>query len=522
MTRSLFKSCTALATSVALLMPTLPLRAQDMLPGTDLLVLGEDEIKAEVARCRAALSEGRIALDGSDGRNGKKAMLCRFYFEERFDSGLEPDLQARGFLLANGNLTATADAEANANANANANTQQQAQGDQQSNADMSAEDRRAAQEAELAERRAARREAQQAELAQRRAERQAQRELERQQQAQNAAAAGGDEQAAEVVEQTIEQDDVRRAGEEFDTSATQTTAAPREEKLSEGARIALFALGALAVGKLLDNGDKVVSNSGDRVVVENEDGYRVLRDDDVLLRQPGSEVRTERFTDGSTRSTVRRDDGSQVVTVRAADGRVLKRSTILANGQQVVLFDDTAAVQPVQVETLPQQGSGVTYSDLYSEGDMRRALQQTGSAGLTGRSFSLSQVRNIDAVRRMVPEIAVGRVQFATGSAAIGAETAQTLSVLGAAIREQVRHNPDEVFLIEGHTDAVGRADYNLALSDRRAETVALALAEYFAVPPENLVIQGYGEYDLKVPVETAEAQNRRVAVRRITPLLRN
>ena len=73
---------------------------------------------------------------------------------------------------------------------------------------------------------------------------------------------------------------------------------------------------------------------------------------------------------------------------------------------------------------------------------------------------------------------------------------------------------------IEGHTDAVGNAAYNLALSDRRAESVALALTEYFDVPPENLVIQGYGEYDLKVPTEASEQENRRVAVRRITPLL--
>ncbi|MCB2132755.1 MAG: OmpA family protein, partial [Rhodobacteraceae bacterium] len=77
-----------------------------------------------------------------------------------------------------------------------------------------------------------------------------------------------------------------------------------------------------------------------------------------------------------------------------------------------------------------------------------------------------------------------------------------------------------EVFLIEGHTDAVGSAAYNLALSDRRAESVALALTEYFEVPPENLVVQGYGEAFLKVQTDADERANRRAAVRRITPLL--
>jgi outer membrane protein OmpA-like peptidoglycan-associated protein len=49
---------------------------------------------------------------------------------------------------------------------------------------------------------------------------------------------------------------------------------------------------------------------------------------------------------------------------------------------------------------------------------------------------------------------------------------------------------------------------------------VALALTEYFGVPAENLVVQGYGERFLKVPVATDEPANRRVAARRITWLV--
>ena len=91
----------------------------------------------------------------------------------------------------------------------------------------------------------------------------------------------------------------------------------------------------------------------------------------------------------------------------------------------------------------------------------------------------------------------------------------------GATTRkDSIRDNPQEIFLIEGHTDAVGAATYNLALSDRRAESVALALSEYFDVPPENLVVQGYGEEYLKIPTLLSERENRRASVRRITDLL--
>jgi hypothetical protein len=54
----------------------------------------------------------------------------------------------------------------------------------------------------------------------------------------------------------------------------------------------------------------------------------------------------------------------------------------------------------------------------------------------------------------------------------------------------------------------------------RRAEEVAYILTESFDVPPENLVTQGYGEQFLKIDTQAPERANRRVAARRITPLL--
>ena len=88
-------------------------------------------------------------------------------------------------------------------------------------------------------------------------------------------------------------------------------------------------------------------------------------------------------------------------------------------------------------------------------------------------------------------------------------------------MQDLLDENPGEMFLIEGHTDATGKAAMNLALSDRRAESVALALTEYFDIPPENMVVQGYGEAELLIDTQKDERRNRRVAVRVITPLLR-
>jgi len=136
------------------------------------------------------------------------------------------------------------------------------------------------------------------------------------------------------------------------------------------------------------------------------------------------------------------------------------------------------------------------------------------------RRYSLDEIRYSPEVRARMPRIDIDTVTFDTGSWEVTPDQAGRLAPIAAAISRAVERNPNEVFLVEGHTDAVGSDIDNLSLSDRRAEAVAIVLTEQFGVPPENLVTQGYGEEQLKVPTEEAERRNRRVTVRRITPLL--
>jgi len=323
----------------------------------------------------------------------------------------------------------------------------------------------------------------------------------------------------EVTEETS-----RSASEDFTTAVNgeaNATATSGGGGLSDFEKALVVGLGAVVVGSLLNNGDEVVSNSGDRVVLRDQSGeLKVLKNDDALLRQPGSQVRTETFSDGSTRTIVEREDGTKIVTIRAADGRVVRRARQFADGTQVILFDDTQAADPVRVSELPKPERETIEVDVTDEDALRKALERTERREID-RRFSLRQVRQIKEVRMLAPEIDLDAVTFATGSAAIQPSQAEELAALGRAMHRIIKERPGEVFLIEGHTDAVGAASYNLALSDRRAETVALALSEYFDVPPENMITQGYGESDLRIPTEEAERLNRRATVRRITPLLR-
>ena len=228
-------------------------------------------------------------------------------------------------------------------------------------------------------------------------------------------------------------------------------------------------------------------------------------------------MRTKTFEDGSTRTVVTRPNWIKIITIRAADGTALKRTRVMPNGDRYVLFDDTEVVQPVGLVPEAPVAEDIEATD----SDALRAALLATMAERSGRRYALSQVRDYPSVRELAPKIEVRALTFATGSAAIRPEQAERLADLGLAIADVIAEVPDAVFLVEGHTDAVGSAGLNLALSDRRAESVALALTEYFDVPPENLVTQGYGESDLLVETEDAEQANRRVVVRNITPLLR-
>ena len=579
----IFKSSTALAVMISLAAPLPALSQNKGGKQIDLSQMSVGEIGDLVDRCRkrAERTQKKLAAGQEvEEKTGKIAKFCKAYGTGAFDADLPGELQSASVLASVAELTADAEVQAEAEVQASeptdapptegAETQPQADAAEMAGTDTSAEpdtesapapqtdvpaETPAADDVtEAADGSEATAEAIAADLAQSPEEADEGTdnpelaEIDSQAQADaladaldgdgNAASAAADsagdpstgEAEPEVIEEVVTEETARSSDEEFETAVgdaapapQQNAAAPEDDSgLSTRERNVLLGLGALAIGTLLNNGSQVVANSGDRAIVEQNGQYRVLKDDDALLRQPGSNVTTYRFADGSTRTVVVRENGVEVETIRSAEGRVLRRTKLLPGGRSVVLFDDTQKAERVVVNELPQVqegGNAVSSSRAVSAEDLAAALAAQDAKSVELR-LSLAQIRNIDAVRRLTPVINVDSVNFDTGSSVIRPQEAEELAALGNALRELIDRNPAEVFLIEGHTDAVGAATFNLALSDRRAETVALALTEYFDVPPENMVVQGYGESDLAVRTLTAERANRRVAVRRITQLL--
>ncbi len=102
-------------------------------------------------------------------------------------------------------------------------------------------------------------------------------------------------------------------------------------------------------------------------------------------------------------------------------------------------------------------------------------------------------------------------IYFDFDSSVITPQAVPTLVKLGQALSgDQLKAAS---FLIAGHTDAKGGADYNQHLSEARAGAVKAFLISNFHIAPQQLISVGYGKEDLKNPSDPEAAENRRVAI---------
>lgn len=281
-------------------------------------------------------------------------------------------------------------------------------------------------------------------------------------------------------------------------------------------------------------GSDVLREIGDRVILQLNNQTVVQSDDRDRIGRNAAEVYYEELPRGRSRETVVRPDGVEVVTIRDRYGDIVKRSRITPDGREYVLVyaDDRDSDRGERrawqdpARDLPPLRLDISRDDYIL--DARRASDpedyydffEQPPVEPVRRLYSIDDVKYSARVRDSVRRVDMDTITFEFGAASIAESEISRLDGVASAMERLLERNPAETFLIEGHTDAVGSDQANLALSDRRAESVAAALTNVFGIPPENLVTQGYGERYLKVSTDQPERANRRVAMRRITPLV--
>ena len=300
-----------------------------------------------------------------------------------------------------------------------------------------------------------------------------------------------------------------------------------------------------------------VEAGGNRTVIKEIDRRTIVRQGDRVVIQKDEAAQLQRvapgavFTRGKLGSNVgvvERPNNTQIVTETDRSGQLIRRFRRDGEGHETAIIDNRrrkkdhfgrdlaiglgvgagiiagAAILnsvvdvPPPVVNVPREKYVVRYESA-DEDDVYEALSAPPMERMD-RHYTLDQVRATPHLRDRMRRIDLDDINFETGSWDVDPSEYRKLERVAHAMKRVIARNPNEVFLIEGYTDAVGSDVDNLTLSDRRAESVSVVLSEQFDVPFENLTTQGYGEQYLKVEIDGPERANRRVAVRRITPLI--
>lgn len=119
--------------------------------------------------------------------------------------------------------------------------------------------------------------------------------------------------------------------------------------------------------------------------------------------------------------------------------------------------------------------------------------------------------RIVTTTETRIVGLKVGDVNFDFNSADVPSRYGADLEALGNFLKK----NPNAYVLLVGYTDSIGSEEFNLYLSNRRADSVAAHLMSNYGVSQDQVVVNWYGEANPVAGNDTEEgrAQNRRVEV---------
>ena len=131
---------------------------------------------------------------------------------------------------------------------------------------------------------------------------------------------------------------------------------------------------------------------------------------------------------------------------------------------------------------------------------------------MIGRDEIISKLSPSAKTRSLavMPSISLD-VEFEFDSATLTEGARRQVDELGAALASNTLGSYR--FELDGHTDAVGTADYNQKLSERRSAAVKDYLVQHFKITPSRLATAGFGFRKLKNAEDPRAAENRRVEI---------
>jgi outer membrane protein OmpA-like peptidoglycan-associated protein len=203
----------------------------------------------------------------------------------------------------------------------------------------------------------------------------------------------------------------------------------------------------------------------------------------------------------------------EVAKTKAAEGEVANASR---ERDRVQLEARTAEADRARRDAQAAQAQAASAQQQAQDAQAQAAAAQQQAAQQTERASRLEallvELHAQKTERGMV--VTIGDVLFATDRAELNANGMATVRKLA----EVMMQNPDRTVMVEGFTDSTGSAAHNKDLSERRAASVAQALAS-LGVPRERIGMRGYGE---AFPVASNDTASNRQLNRRVEIVLSN
>lgn len=236
--------------------------------------------------------------------------------------------------------------------------------------------------------------------------------------------------------------------------------------------------------------------AGEVAATEVEQAHNALRAADELAKKHASttEIAHQAYL-AQVHAQIAQE---QIATAQA------KQVVSRADGErQKVLLEADAARKTQQANLSSAQAAAATQRAAAANEQAADAQQR---AQLLEKQLADLNAKKTD--RGMV--LTLGDVLFDTGKATLKPGAQSTIDRLAAFLK----NSQDSTVVIEGHTDSVGSDDYNMGLSQRRAEAVKNALMER-NISGDRVAAVGKGKSEPIASNDNAggRQQNRRVEI---------
>jgi OOP family OmpA-OmpF porin len=180
-------------------------------------------------------------------------------------------------------------------------------------------------------------------------------------------------------------------------------------------------------------------------------------------------------------------------------------------------LDDQTATNNRNLKSLDEKTTAGINKAQTSADQAQQSAQQASTASAAAQQSAQEAVNRADSLASVVSnldsykQIATASVTFGFDKSVLTKSDKQQLDTLANALGSTKGY----ILEVTGGTDSTGSAEYNYALSQRRAEAVVQYLASKYNVPPHKFYLIGIGK-DKEVATNTTaagRAKNRRVEV---------